>query len=85
MTRGDAPVTQQTAGDGSAGLPGAAGPPFDGLRAEAQQIDTTTAQGRLVFHLLGGLDEFGEPGQGRNQESRTDLGTALARRWRSRA
>jgi len=23
-----------------------------------QQIDTTTPQGRLVFHLLGALDEF---------------------------
>jgi len=29
-----------------------------GLMVLKQQIDTTTPQGRLVFHLLGALDEF---------------------------
>jgi DNA invertase Pin-like site-specific DNA recombinase len=29
-----------------------------GLVVLKQQIDTTTPQGRLVFHLLGALDEF---------------------------
>jgi DNA invertase Pin-like site-specific DNA recombinase len=29
-----------------------------GLVVLKQQIDTTTPQGRLVFHLLGAIDEF---------------------------
>ena len=29
-----------------------------GLVVLKQQIDTTTPQGRLIFHLLGALDEF---------------------------
>ena len=39
-----------------------------GLVVLKQQIDTTTPQGRLVFHLLGAIDEF---------ENYAELGIAL--------